>query len=65
MTVIIDRFEGDFARVELPDGKMVDMPRCLLPKETAEGDVITISVDPDETASRKKRIDNLMGQLFK
>lgn len=65
MTVIIDRFEGEFARVELSDGKVVDMPRCLLPQEAVEGDVITISVDPDETASRKKRIDNLMGQLFK
>ncbi len=64
MTIIIDGFEEEFARVELPDGKTVNIPRCVLPQEAAEGDVIAITVDSDETARRKNRIDNLMGQLF-
>ena len=31
MRVIIDRFEGDYAVVELEDGSMVNMPKSLVP----------------------------------
>jgi hypothetical protein len=31
MQCIIDRFEGEFAVVELPDRTMVNMPRILVP----------------------------------
>lgn len=63
MKVIIDRFEGEFAVVELPDGNMANMPKCLLEK-ASEGDVVDISVDEGETEKRKKRVSSLMNDLF-
>ena len=63
MKVIIDRFEGEFAVVEMEDKTMVDMPRVLLPG-AKEGDVIEISIDTSSTDARKKRIDNLMDDLW-
>ena len=64
MQVIIDRFEEGFAVVEIEPGKMVNMPRELLPTEAKEGDVINIFVDQEETTRRKKNINNLMNSLF-
>jgi hypothetical protein len=64
MKVIVDRFEGSFAVVELEDRSMVNMPRQLLPDEAKEGDVLAIEIDESETASRKKRISKLMDNLW-
>mgnify|MGYP001063035623 FL=1 len=64
MKVIIDRFEGDYAIVELADGTMVDMPISLVPKGAREGDVLVIGIDADETAKRKERIKKLMDDLW-
>lgn len=64
MKVIIDRFEGDFAVVELPDKTMVNMLKILLPSETKEGDVISITVDKEETKSRKAHIEKLMNDVW-
>ncbi|GLI18780.1 hypothetical protein TSYNTROPHJE_05930 [Tepidanaerobacter syntrophicus] len=64
MKVIIDRFEGDFAVVELPDKTMVNMLKILLPSEAKEGDVITITVDKEETKSRKAHIEKLMNDVW-
>lgn len=63
MKVVIDRFEGDFAVVELPDLTFVNVPRLLFP-DAKENDVIDISVDKQETENRKKRIHDLMNTLF-
>ena len=63
MKVIIDRFEGAFAIVEMEDKTMVDIPKVLVP-EAKEGDVIEISIDASGTDARKKRIDNLMDDLW-
>ena len=64
MKVIIDRFEGDYAVVELPDMTMVDMPRSLIPEGAKEGYVLVIGIDPDETDKRKERIKKLMDDLW-
>lgn len=63
VTVIIDRFENGFAVVELPDGRFTDLPRTLVPG-AAEGDVVTISIDKEETEKRKKKIKGLMDELW-
>ena len=63
MTVIIDRFENGFAVVELPDGGFADLPRTLVP-EAAEGDVVKISIEKEETENRKKKIKGLMDELW-
>lgn len=61
--VIIDRFEGEFAVVETEDKEMLNIPHKLLP-DACEGDVVTITIDKDETEKRKKNIKNLMNDLF-
>lgn len=64
MQVIIDRFEGDFAVVELPDKQTVNIPKILVP-DANEGDVINIFIDADETDRRKAKIRSLMDDIFK
>lgn len=64
MKVIIDRFEGDFAIVELPDKTFITVPKKLF-QDAKESDVIEIIIDKNETVERKKRISNLMNDLFK
>lgn len=64
MKVTIDRFEGEYAIIELPDMTFVDVPRVLFPL-AQEGDVIDISIDSAETERRTVRIKGLMTQLFK
>ena len=63
MKVIIDRFEGEDAIVELPDKRMANLPRVLVP-EAVEGDVIRIEIDEEETHARAGRIGALMDELW-
>lgn len=63
MKVIIDRFEGESAVVELPDGSFSALARALVP-EASEGDVVRIEIDVAETQTRKKRISGLMKELW-
>jgi hypothetical protein len=62
--VIIDRFEGDYAIVELPEKTMVNMPKKLIPQGAREGNVISIQIDTDETTARKKNIDKLIDEVW-
>ncbi|NLY46736.1 MAG: DUF3006 domain-containing protein [Tissierella sp.] len=64
MKVTIDRFEGNFAIVELEDKSTVDMPKRLIPEGAKEGDVLSIEIDTDETNKRKEIIKKLMDDLF-
>jgi hypothetical protein len=64
MKVIIDRFEGDYAIVELPNETFIDVPKVLFP-DAKEGDVIDVSVDKEDTERRKAKIQDLMKELFK
>ena len=63
MDVIIDRFEGDYAVVEIDVGKFVNMPKILVPN-AHEGDVVHISVEHDKTKEREDKIEDLMNRLF-
>lgn len=63
MKVIIDRFEGNYAVVEIDVGKFVNIPKVLLPN-AKEGDVIKIEKDKKETKSRKKNIQKLINEVF-
>jgi len=64
MNYTIDRFEGNFAVIELEDGSHADMPRALVPPEAKEGDALTITVNASLTEERRKRIGRLMDDLF-
>jgi len=45
MNVTIDRFEGNFALVELEDKTLANMPKTRLPQDAKEGDIISINID--------------------
>lgn len=64
MRLIIDRFEGDFAIVELENKDIVDMPKVLIPEEAKEGDVIDITVNKEETKDKKENIEKLCEDLW-
>lgn len=63
MNVIIDRFEGEYAVVELPDGTMANVPKVLF-AGAAEGDVFSVVKDEGATKSKKEKIKGLMASLF-
>ena len=65
MKYIIDRFEGDYAIVELSDKTIVNIPKAAIPPEAKEGSVIDVTVDKDSTVARSEKINKLMGDLFK
>ena len=63
MKVIIDRFEGSMAIVEISEDEYAEIPRRLVP-DAHEGDVIDISIDRKETEARTERIKELQDNLF-
>lgn len=70
MKGVIDRFEGDYAVVELEDGKMKDIKKSLIPDDAKEGDILIINekginkIDKEETHKRKEEINSLMDELY-
>ena len=64
MRVIIDRFEGEQAVVEIAEGMFCDLPRRLLPEEAREGDVIQITIDRAATEERRQQLTRLVDELF-
>lgn len=63
MKVIVDRFEGNYAVVEINPNKFVNMPKELIPN-AKEGDIININIDYDETNKRREHIKGLVDSLF-
>ena len=63
MRVILDRYEGDYAVVELESGELVNMPR-MLAMNAEEVDIIELRILEKETYERKAYIQNLANQLF-
>lgn len=64
MKFTIDRIEEELAVVELEDGNMVNIPKIILPLEAKEGDIISVSIDKEETEERKERIEEKFKSLF-
>lgn len=65
MRIIVDRFEGNIAVVELEDGNIIDCPKALLPPNANEGSVINITVDEKATEEKLQKLTNRMNRLFK
>lgn len=63
MRVILDRFEGDYAIIELEDMSIIRVSRKLF-KGANEGDVIDIIINHEETLNRCNKINKLMDDLF-
>ncbi|MEK6266944.1 MAG: DUF3006 domain-containing protein [Clostridium sp.] len=68
MKGIIDRFEGEYAVVELVDGKMININKMKLEIGVEEGMVIDISefitINSYETLKRKKEIEKLTESMW-
>jgi len=65
MRFTIDRFEGEFALVELSDGSIVQIPKSILPIQVKEGDIVSLKIEVEETTNRKDSIEKKMAKLFK
>ena len=61
--IVIDRFEGEFAVIELEDRTTLVIPKAIF-HGAKEGDVINIEIDEQETSKRKKEIEKLMDALW-
>ena len=63
----IDRFEAQWAVLETPDGKTINYPRNLLPKDAKEGDVFDLNINMNQKASeeRKTNIKGIVDDLKK
>ena len=65
MRIIVDRFEGNIAVVELENGQMIDCPKALLPANAKEGSIINITVDEEATNAKLNEVTERMNKLFK
>ncbi|AJD29882.1 DUF3006 domain-containing protein [Clostridium sporogenes] len=70
MKGIIDRFEENFAIVELEDKRIINIDKNIIPKKAKEGDVINIerdiiSLNEKESERLKKEINELTEDMWK
>ncbi|MBQ1935847.1 MAG: DUF3006 domain-containing protein [Clostridia bacterium] len=65
MKVTIDRITDGIALVEYADGKTEKLPAALLPEGAQEGDILELTLLPQERKSRENRIQTLMDEVFK
>ena len=63
MRVIVDRIEGSQVVVEIEKGNMSTLPLELIPT-VEEGDIIDITINKNESAKRKKKIEKLIEEVF-
>lgn len=63
MTFTIDRMEGNYLIIELENGKIINLPKELIPN-AKENDIYTIILNKDEMKKRKNNINNLINDLF-
>lgn len=74
----VDRFEQAWAVLEAGTRGAVQLPRELLPNDAKESDVLRVSIsrqatratvtfdiDPDETAARRQRLQEIVRELGK
>lgn len=63
MEVIVNRIEGDYLILELPNGNVVEVSKELIP-EAKEGDIIKILIDKEKTDIRRKEMQELVDSVF-
>ncbi len=70
MKAIIERFEGDFALLEIRGkGQVIKVKRAKLPPAAREGDVVFCQgegwlIDQKATATLKKEVEDLATELW-
>lgn len=63
MKYVIDRFEGEYAVIEV-NNTTVDMPKILLPDNAKEGSIIEIRVLENESQTKKEEMQQRLNKLF-
>ncbi|WIV21209.1 DUF3006 domain-containing protein [Paenibacillus polygoni] len=68
MKGIVDRFEGDYAVIEI-DGQTHDVSKSIIDASVKVGDVVTLvegvwKPNPTETKQREKQIKMLMDDVW-
>ena len=64
MKVIIDRFKGEFAVLELENGEFVSVSVKILPENASEGSVLNITCDENETEKKRTAAKIKMDSIF-
>ena len=69
MHVVLDRFEGALALLELVDGSIVTTNTQNLPQDAREGDILCVrngkwEHDSKTQEQRQAHVHNLMGKVF-
>ena len=64
MKVVIDRFEGEIAVIELENGNMVDIPKKILPNNAKEGSIVNITCDEKESLLSRDAAKKKMHSIF-
>lgn len=65
MRYIVDRFENEYAIVELDNGEFIDIPKKALPLDASEGSIIEVTTLSDETNVRRTEMKKKMSSLFR
>ena len=65
MRYIVDRFENEYAIVELDNGEFIDIPKKALPPDASEGSIIEVTTLSDETNVRRTEMKKKMNSLFR
>ncbi len=63
MKGIIDRFENEFAVIEIEVGKTGLISKQLVP-DAQEGDIINIQIEKKQTMERRKQMEKLAAKVF-
>jgi len=64
MKIIVDRFEGEIAVIELENGEMMGIPKKILPDNAKEGSIINITCDEKETQLSRDAAKKKMNSIF-
>lgn len=64
MKIIVDRFEGEIAVIELENGDMMGIPKKILPDNAKEGSIINITCDEKETQLSRDAAKKKMNSIF-
>lgn len=61
--IIIDRFEGEFAVLEINGERNLEIEKSLLPETAKEGDVLELTINTEKTAERRREVLEMLKNL--
>lgn len=70
MRAVVDRFEGEYAVLEMEDGTMANITKTEILGDVMEGDVLYLTegkyiIDKVETLRRRAEIKKIMDEVWK